>query len=214
MKVNVSQEELDALQAASLRGAVEGILGGLAISLPLSYLAHRRFPAYRALPPSLKALGIVLVVGPTYAIQTERRGLEFDEERYWTGATKRVIENAKRQEQSQWQKLTPGQKVLQWAKQNQYSVILGSWAVSMAIAGTIVMRDRHQSTSQKVVQARMWAQGLTIGVLVGAGILTHQQRQEAAEHRGVVDHSWKDVLEAEAKEEEQRRIGQLPANAL
>ena len=42
-----------------------------------------RFPAYRALPPSLKALGIVLVVGPTYAIQTERRGLEFDEERYW-----------------------------------------------------------------------------------------------------------------------------------
>ena len=83
MKVNVSQEELDALQAASLRGAVEGILGGLAISLPLSYLAHRRFPAYRALPPSLKALGIVLVVGPTYAIQTERRGLEFDEERYW-----------------------------------------------------------------------------------------------------------------------------------
>lgn len=62
---------------------------------------------------------------------------------YRTGATKRVIENAKRQEQSQWQKLTPGQKVLQWAKQNQYSVILGSWAVSMAIAGTIVMRDRY-----------------------------------------------------------------------
>ena len=133
-----------------------------------------------------------------------------------TGATRRVIESAKRKEESQWQKLTPGQKVLQWAKQNQYSVILGSWAVSMAIAGTIVMRDRygrlvsslvcmwslmkfisygrHQSTSQKVVQARMWAQGLTIGVLVGAGILTHQQRQEAAEHRGVVDHSWKDVV--------------------
>lgn len=28
----------------------------------------------------------------------------------------------------------------------------------------------------------MWAQGLTIGVLIAAGILTHANRQEAAEH--------------------------------
>jgi hypothetical protein len=32
----------------------------------------------------------------------------------------------------------------------------------------------------QVVQARMWAQGLTIGVLVAAGALTHKNRQEAA----------------------------------
>ena len=28
----------------------------------------------------------------------------------------------------------------------------------------------------------MWAQGLTIGVLIGAGILTHRARAEAAAH--------------------------------
>lgn len=29
----------------------------------------------------------------------------------------------------------------------------------------------------------MWAQGLTVGVLIAAGILTHKQRQEAAGHK-------------------------------
>lgn len=38
---------------------------------------------------------------------------------------------------------------------------------------------RHQTLPQKIVQVRMWAQGLTIGVLIGAGILTHNQRQAA-----------------------------------
>ena len=99
----------------------------------------------------------------------------------------------------------------------------------MAIAGTIIMRDRydqssylfpplhplpltsvsrHQSTSQKVVQARMWAQGLTIGVLITTGIITHSQRDEAAKHHAV-DHSWRELLDAEAKEAESRKIKQL-----
>ena len=30
------------------------------------------------------------------------------------------------------------------------------------------------------MQARVWAQGLTIGVLIVAGALTHKNRQEAA----------------------------------
>jgi Hypoxia induced protein conserved region len=67
---------------------------------------------------------------------------------------------------------------------------------------------RHQSTSQKVVQARMWAQGLTIGVLIAAGVLTHSQRGEVAKHHNV-DHSWRELLDAEAKEAESRKIKQL-----
>jgi hypothetical protein len=36
--------------------------------------------------------------------------------------------------------------------------------------------------ASQIVQARMWAQGLTIGVLIAAGILTHRTRSEAAAH--------------------------------
>ncbi len=83
MKVNITQEELEAFDRATIRGSIEGIAGGLAISLPASFAAQRYWPAYRTLPLSLKALGVILIVGPTWAIQTERRGVEFDEEHNW-----------------------------------------------------------------------------------------------------------------------------------
>ena len=48
----------------------------------------------------------------------------------------------------------------------------------------------------------MWAQGLTIGVVIAAGLLTHSQRQKEFETR-MVDHSWKDMLEESQREEAQ-----------
>ena len=46
----------------------------------------------------------------------------------------------------------------------------------------------------------MWAQGLTIGVLIAAGIMTHAQRQKALDegpfHHNT-DHSWRDIIEHE-----------------
>ena len=32
-----------------------------------------------------------------------------------------------------------------------------------------------------MVQARVWAQGLTIGIIIAAGIMTHKQRAQAYE---------------------------------
>lgn len=31
----------------------------------------------------------------------------------------------------------------------------------------------------QIVQARMWAQGLTIGIIIAAGVLMHSQRAKA-----------------------------------
>ncbi|KAH9965887.1 hypothetical protein BC827DRAFT_1180666 [Russula dissimulans] len=211
MKVNVTREELEAFDRATIRGSIEGVAAGLALSLPASFAAHRYLPAYRALPMSLKALGVVLIVGPAWAVQTERRGVEFDEEYNWKGVSRQLLDNAKAREASEWDNLSSKEKFSNWVARNQYKVIVGSWATSMAIAGTIIMRDRHQSTSQKIVQARMWAQGLTIGILVAAGMVTHSQRQDAA-RRHVVDHSWREFLDAEM-EAESRKVQQLGPNS-
>lgn len=83
MKVNISKEELEGFDRATIRGSIEGIAGGLAISLPASFAAQRYWPAYRALPLPLKVLPVILIVGPAWAIQTERRGVEFDEQHNW-----------------------------------------------------------------------------------------------------------------------------------
>jgi len=57
----------------------------------------------------------------------------------------------------------------------------------------------------------MWAQGLTIGILIAAGILTHSQRQEAARHHAV-DHSWREFIDAEM-EAEARKVQKLGPNS-
>ncbi len=54
----------------------------------------------------------------------------------------------------------------------------------------------------------MWAQGLTIGVLIAAGVLTQTQRREAQANR-TVDHSWAELLEEQAKEEKELKLHQL-----
>ena len=89
-------------------------------------------------------LGIILVVGPAFAIQAERRGVEFDKST-WTGAGKALLEREEREFETGWEHLSTKDKLKDWAMRNQYKVILGSWAASMAIAGTIVMRNRYVS---------------------------------------------------------------------
>lgn len=195
----VTKEDLAAHQAATIRGAIEGTVAGFAISIPASLYAHRHWAYYRSLPLSLKALGIVIVTAPLYAVQAERRGVEYDKST-WTGAGVQELKREEAVQQSRWEKLSTTEKIQDWALRNQYKVILGSWAVSMGIAGAIVFRNRYQTPAQKIVQARMWAQGLTVGVLIGAGVLTHSQRVEAAQHHNT-DHSWAYMLEEQAAEE-------------
>ncbi|GBE79616.1 hypothetical protein BKA93DRAFT_821322 [Sparassis latifolia] len=201
-----TKEELEAHQAATVRGGIEGFAAGLALSLPASFYAQRTSTYYRALPIQLKALGVVLVVGPLFAIQAERRGVEFDQST-WTGAGKRELDREEAAQVSRWNTLDTRQKLYDWAMRNQYKIILGSWAASMVVAGALVYGNKYQTPAQKVVQARMWAQGLTVGVMIGAGILTHSQRAEAAKHRDV-DHSWASIVSIEEEEERERALAQ------
>jgi len=202
-----TQEELEGHHNATVRGALEGIAAGFAIVIPSGIIANRRWPAFRALPVQLKTLAAIVVILPLYAIQAERRGVQYDEST-WTGAGMREIERVKSEDQKHWETLSMKEKMKEWAMRNQYKVIVGSWAVSMGVAGAIVMANKHQTYAQKIVQARMWAQGLTIGVLIGAGVLTHSQRELAYQQRQV-DHSWAHVLEEQEMEDRQAQKQKL-----
>lgn len=51
----------------------------------------------------------------------------------------------------------------------------------------------------------MWAQGLTIGILIAAGAMAHSNRTKMTgqTHAQGVDHSWRDIV---AAEEAQKRV--------
>lgn len=89
--------------------------------------------------------------------------------------------------------MTAKDKVTDWAMRHKYGIIIGGWAAGIAVAGGIISRDRsfsffipccandllrYMTFSQKIVQTRMWAQGLTIGLLIGAAVLSHNIRAQ------------------------------------
>lgn len=68
-------------------------------------------------------------------------------------------------QQAQAQKTTQ-QRSMEWLSDNRYGVVFGSWVASMGTALGIVGRSPYLTTQQKLVQARVYAQGLTIAVVI------------------------------------------------
>ena len=58
------------------------------------------------------------------------------------------------------------QRALDWGRENRYGIVGGSWVASMGLALAIVGRNPYLTAPQKLVQARVYAQGLTVAVLI------------------------------------------------
>ncbi|KAJ7591466.1 hypothetical protein C8J56DRAFT_935644 [Mycena floridula] len=210
MKI-ATEQQLAEHRAATIRGGLEGTVAGALISAPVSYICQRRWPSYRQLPFSLKTLGAVLIVIPAIAIQAERRGVEYDRSQWQDDIGLRVLDQRQIKLEGKWEQMTTKDKMADWAVRHQYSLILGGWAVGIAVAGGIISRDRYQTFSQKIVQVRMWAQGLTIGLLLAAGALSSTQRREG--RHSPEDHSWREVVEQYEKQHETERRAVVPTKA-
>ena len=72
------------------------------------------------------------------------------------------------------------------ARQEKYKIIGATWVASMVGSFALVGRNPYLSGSQKIVQARVYAQGLTLAVLVAsAGFEISDQKKG----RGIMDAS-------------------------
>ncbi|KAF8969355.1 hypothetical protein BDZ97DRAFT_1902489 [Flammula alnicola] len=203
--------QVQAHAAASRRGAIEGGLASGAVALAGSYWAHKNLAAYRRLPLSLKTLGVIIVVAPCLSIQAERRGLEYERSQ-WEGEGLRILDQKELEAEKKWDAMSTGQKIGDWSFRHQYSLIMGGWAGSLALAGVIISRNKFQTYPQKVVQARMWAQGLTVALLIAAGALT-QTRRAAMAKEGNADHSWRDVLDQQERDRQEEEAVAAAARA-
>ncbi|KAJ7624192.1 hypothetical protein B0H17DRAFT_908502, partial [Mycena rosella] len=128
-------------------------------------------PDGQQLPPSLKVLGILVIAAPTLSIQAECRG----KSRSGAGGNGvRVLEAQHRQELTRWESMSASGKIVDWASRHEYSIV-GGWVLSLTLTSGIISRNKRQTTAQKVVQACMWAQDLTIGIILTvAGLKTNR----------------------------------------
>ena len=76
-------------------------------------------------------------------------------------------EQATLQQQIEAQKSST-QRAKDWASENRYGIVFGSWVVSMGTALGLVGRDKYLTSAQKLVQARVYAQGLTVAIVIAS----------------------------------------------
>ncbi|KAJ8097131.1 hypothetical protein POJ06DRAFT_40004 [Lipomyces tetrasporus] len=189
-------------------GLAKGAAAGAGLGLGFNYLAKMRFPVvYKSVTFRVAAFMIPFIglsrVGAdrelSHAIHRER------------GVYQRAEED-----EARFSKLSAGDKIKDFAFKNRLSLIFGAWLASLGVSGYAVSRDKLMTRSQKIVQARMYAQGLTLLLVIATAIATMTNNNEPEyipdpndkhhhlihnrhtnHHRNEVDDHWKMVLEQE-----------------
>ncbi|KAK9358030.1 hypothetical protein V1504DRAFT_462472 [Lipomyces starkeyi] len=85
-------------------------------------------------------------------------------------------------------------EALEYINNNRFKVFLSAWLASLAGAGYMVSRDRYMTTSQKVVQARMYAQGFTLLLIVGSAGLAMLDDKPKSNAHVFKDETWKTMI--------------------
>ncbi|KAI1404851.1 hypothetical protein F4819DRAFT_445767 [Hypoxylon fuscum] len=166
MKI-ISKEEEQAHYNQVLRGGLIGGSLGVGVGVVGVLAASRRYPAFRSLTIPFRSF-LVTSTGTFGAIVTaERYSNEFHRRNnpmnFYVDEAQRTQELI-RQAESPWDRFTA------YGRENRYSIVFASWVAAMALALGIVGRNRYLTTSQKLVQARVYAQGLTLAVLVASAV--------------------------------------------
>lgn len=98
-------------------------------------------------------------------------------------------------------------KFKHYCGEHKLSVMFTGWAASLGLALYINGRDKYLTRSQKLVQARVWAQGFTVLLLIAAAFVSTQKPSEdRAEEASREADSWKIIVA-----QEEQRLNALAA---
>jgi hypothetical protein len=200
-----SREELHDYTVAVSIGAAKGSAIGAAFSSGLTYYLLKYHPTFRSRGAYIRTMTFmapVLAVGMT---SMEFASRKFEQERYGIGAEEARIAKSK------YAGMSLGEQVRTHLVEHKYKYIMGAWAGCMGGSYYLINRDKYMTKAQKIVQARMYAQGLTVLLLIGSmaltGVSNEKEREKELEESR---HSWERVIEMEqAKAKEHKK----PANA-
>jgi len=204
----LTKEQENELWNANVAGGLRGAAYAGAIGIPGLWALQRYSPRFRAVPLTVTALGVVVATFPFISVGAEKAG-EAYQQSLWTGVGLKELTVEQQRAEDRWEHLTTSEKVKDWAGKQQYRLVGGSWVASMVIAGAIVARNPSATFPQKLVQARMWAQGLTVAVLIASGVLSGVNAQTGFKAPEDVDHSWRTILEESQKEEQRQKAAKV-----
>lgn len=164
MKI-LTKEEQDAHYRATVRGGIIGGVTGLALASGAVWFASTRFPAARNLTIPFRAFLAVSAGTFSSIIAADRASNNYDIHRNKErlALQQHVSDYEKFEQQKPWL-----ERSKDWARDNRYTIVVAAWAASLGISIALVRRNPYLTASQKLVQSRVYAQGLTVAVLLAS----------------------------------------------
>lgn len=194
MKI-LSDEEKNEHWNVVLQEGAKGTLVGLGLSFGLVSLIRKRRPAaYSHFSPSMKAALWAMPTVSAAAFFADQGSVKYDEQKYRSDYFLKL----EQEEETKFGQLSTGEKIATKLNQNKYKIIIGAWAGSLYGSWRLVDRDPYMSTAQKVVQARVYAQGITVVLLLSTIILSMYEADLKKKQPPPVPE-WKRYLDEQAE---------------
>ncbi|KAJ5082597.1 hypothetical protein N7532_011640 [Penicillium argentinense] len=215
----LTKEEEAAHYSSVVKGGTFGGLIGLAGGAAGVLLAARRYHTIRNLTLPMKAFLVTSSGTFVGIVAADHASRNFEAQ---NNAEKQWYENREeRLRAEELRGLTFTDRAVAFARREKYKIVGATWIASMVGSFVLVGRNPYLSGQQKIVQARVYAQGLTLGVLCasaafeisdqrrGRGLLDaakkskEQAKREAAESQPARHQNqeegdlWKDMVAAE-----------------
>lgn len=165
MKILTKEQEA-AHYNETLKGGAVGGFGGLALGTAGVLFASRRYAFFRGLTLPLRAF-LITSAGTFGGIVAAD---------HWSRAYEKAVNPIDREYQEREREKAEAasagktftERAMEWGKQERYKIVGASWIASMVGAFTLVNRNKYLTGQQKLVQARVYAQFLTLGVLIAS----------------------------------------------
>ncbi|KAI9488834.1 hypothetical protein BDB00DRAFT_884703 [Zychaea mexicana] len=184
------EEKRDALGfSAGLQGAALG----LGIGVVATIATFRRSPDFRALGRPIQAILPTSSTVAGYLFASDRATSQYENETL--GYMDEAMYDHLQKSESVVEHKSSSDKALHYLNDNRWTVIGVSWAASMAGALGYSFSNRYLTTQQKVVQARMYAQAVTLAVLMASAGLSIYMGDDKKSHKEVPDAQLRAVLE-------------------
>ncbi|CCE79531.1 Piso0_001603 [Millerozyma farinosa CBS 7064] len=193
MKI-LSDEERNAHWNTVLYEGAKGTLIGLGVSYGLvSYLKKKHPIRYGQFNTSIKACLWSMPPVALGAFYADDGSVKFDEKQHRSV----YFKEKEREQLERWDKLSWNDKAFVKVNDNKYKIIIGSWAASLYGSWKLVNRDKYMTGAQKAVQARVYAQAITVVLLLGT-ILLSMHEKELQKNAPAEIPEWQRVLDEQA----------------
>ncbi|KAG5438067.1 hypothetical protein PCANB_000414 [Pneumocystis canis] len=154
MKIYSKEEEEEHYRIIVHSGLKSGIIA-LGISVAGVYILNKKWSRFRQLTISIKSFFVSSITTTALIIATDNASKKYQDMKYGSYIP---IKSA---EKLNWQNV-----LLKWCSENKWKIIGSSWILGMIGSMSLLWKNKYLTKSQKLVQARMYTQGITLLILL------------------------------------------------